>query len=1230
MPADPVALLVYKWQSFAATLRVTHNGVERSWTEHLYANPRKGYADEVKLVQPTVFPRFAEQFLGFASGTTLGSEQTGRAGVPDFTPADAVSHPFVFETKGTDVLGGDFSAYLPQITRYLTVGKPRVQKVVVTNMRAISVYALDAGGAARCIETIDLVALLPKDPTAKLDPDLKRGVLTLISAEQARRFAGFVNEFRHRDLSPDERVSKIREAAPWVDELQITSTEWVSSRFDEVVKLFTREVERVVAAGALTGPGMTERRKVAILGELQQLADRLAVTNVPDDLTGFLSSAAKDLQVAVAQFCAHVANFTATRLLLVRIWEDLGVINKPFLFDGGFDTYMRRFDNAVDEVVSYAMVKSKDRYPAFFEGHDTYDWWKPERSVLIDALYALAHTYLGKIEADVFGAVYERMLARIDRKLLGVYYTPRDIVRLILDLANVDALAQQAQDEDRELRVFDIATGSGGFLVEATAVLRRRFDDLKAQGADFPVETWLERVARGMVGIEYQRFSAFLAEVNLVVLMSRVLADAPGTPIPELGILTGDTLTFHEPNSTELEFAAPDTFANRKARAKVIKAVDRSNFAIDLACGNPPYIGEKSAADKINALKKAHPYWRQFTDARMDYLYPFLITGISKLRPGGRFAFITTEYWLRARSARKLRRYIAVNCEVDRIVLFRKFRLFPDALGQHSMIITGTRVTGRDESPVTRPAKFPVVSIYEGGHTLDPVNRDDLLDRIRRGKPQESTSEIRTRVARRDPRSLGEQSWDPVIFTEAQLKVRTRMTADPQAERRSVEGIVCTAKRLKERDEARIAADALAARGGTKSSPGIHALSIDEVEAMGALNDAERVRLRAEVNTEAVFPYGVVLDLDRCDHLLYLSQSDGDDAGGSIEEVIESTPFPDGLPAFKEHLAPFRDLLVAKVMAYGKRGADGAWKKRPPRRAWWTLHNDRRSFFGNGEAEELGFAPYVVTSRWGEGGRFLVGLAPKGSVPSSALHAIVPADGVPAAYLAGLFNSSIFQEVIDSIPPGQLRSEDIENLGAPLVESVVDEVASEARTLAGIVARIVTETSSTFPNVARDLRRDPDLGPLDLSVWCQSFHGPATGTLASAAWIHTSAGALANTGGLGVVRLASQDEIGRTVIEVLRIGGNQSPVFRASVDMSDPASDEHDDAVYATMAFMRGVRHSVQAPSASLLAQARIPVSARALLDRFRGDAVVVEALAAEYRTRRARIDDLLREAMSG
>ena len=235
-------------------------------------------------------------------------------------------------------------------------------------------------------------------------------------------------------------------------------------------------------------------------------------------------------------------------------------------------------------------------------------------------------------------------------------------------------------------------------------------------------QKWLDEVAEGLNGIEIQRFSAYLAELNLLVQLGQVVSKDPRLSIPPLGILSGDTLAFHEPDhlfGKLTEAILPNDLLvdneDRRVRAVRLKATAESEFLMDVACGNPPYVGEKLAAPLLRRTRSNYPYWEQFVGPHLDYLYWFLILGTSKLRQGGRFGFITTEYWLRAEGAGPLRKYLADRCQIQRIILFRDFRLFADAQGQHSMIVVGTRVVPPDlEMKKSSFTGFkPRVSIYE-------------------------------------------------------------------------------------------------------------------------------------------------------------------------------------------------------------------------------------------------------------------------------------------------------------------------------------------------------------------------------------------------------------------------------------------------------------------------------------------------------------------------------------
>ena len=629
-PEEATAL----WREFAASTRFTFRNVERTWAEHIQSST--GYSDEEQVIQPRVFPLFARRLLGFEVGVNLAAEESGSSGKPDFTPADAVTHPFVFETKSTN-LGVALPGQDEQVGRYLRQSRERIKRVVLTNLVGLRVFVLNP------------TTEQPDEEFAVNLKGLLEGDLALAAAtESGRLLARFMSSFTRRELTLQEKLERARQAPPWVPVLEVTDPLWLSDRLDRIVAVLTAEVQSQFAPGRFDSIVVADDDRAAIEQELRELELRIG-EEVPSDRTLDTYLAAADSSAAGKarrQYCSHVAYYCATRLLLVRLFEDLELLD-PVLYDGGLNQWLERLQGAVADVVAQSFLRAEGRYPSLFDANNAYTWYRPGSDVLIEVIYELSSTYLGGIESDILGVVYERLLTRVDRKLLGQYYTPRDIIALIWALLDVERLAEEAEASQDIVRVLDIATGSGGFLVSGARRLRDRIEALIQQGARLDLGTWVRDTAAGFVGVELQRFPAYLAELNVLIQLAIAASEADWQPpIPPVGVLCYDTLATYD-NATPDEFQ--DRFRQRRFEQLRNPAAEDTYF--DVAVGNPPYVGEKLGAPIIRRTRERHPYWNTYYAQHLDYLYWFLILGVSKLRKGGRFGFITTEYWLRATGA---------------------------------------------------------------------------------------------------------------------------------------------------------------------------------------------------------------------------------------------------------------------------------------------------------------------------------------------------------------------------------------------------------------------------------------------------------------------------------------------------------------------------------------------------------------------------------------------------
>lgn len=1119
--SERALLALQSWRRFATTYTVTINGQHKTWAEYVSGS---GYVDEERLLQPTVFPAFAKAFWGWDLQLNLAPEESGNEGKPDFTPADSVTHPFVFETKGT-AEGTELEGHGEQVRRYLTDGYPRIKKVVLTSLVGVRVFDRDERGVVRERYEVNLRGLL-------IGPDS-----VVASTAPAERLANLLDDFRRQELTAADKLRRVRESPPWNPAVDVTGSEPILARLNRIVVVLTDSVADQVKSGSLARPAVTNAaERHAVLGELRLLVSRLGATASEATITDFLAAdESTDMGKALRQYCSHVAYYAATRLMLVRVWEDLGLL-EPMLYDGGFNRQMTRFDDVIEDVVGHSFNRARTRYRSLFEHQNNYTWYSPNETTYAEVIYELANTYLGAIRSDVLGRVYEKMLERIDRKLLGVYYTPRDIIGLIWDLIGFSAVADQAEAAGREPRVLDIATGSGGFLVEAASRLRDRVISQRAAGAEIDMQDWLDSVTEGLNGVEYQRFSAYLAELNLLVQMGQVLAADPALKIPSLGILAADTLSLHEPDvlfeegdEPELPYRILADSEERRERASRIKAAASSDFLMDVACGNPPYIGEKLAAPLMASTRRDYPYWESYVGQHMDYLYWFLILGVSKLREGGRFGFITTEYWLRAEGAKPLRRYLAERCHIDRVVVFRDLRLFPDALGQHSMIVTGTCVVRHDNASAgDRPALLdhkPLVSIYEGGSDVAD-RRARVLTAIRNGR---NAAQVRTFTAQRSPNALKQDSWGDLLLTRVELRQRARLVTSRQVTLKVSKGVETTVNGMSPKTEGLLPADSLAAAGGTGARAGIQLLTAAEVRRLGPLNEHEKAAVRAVANTKDVYPYAVVLPADPTS-VVYLAKPDSLAASLSDEQVVGGTPFPPGMPALQRHLTRFRPILEHKTVDRGER------------RPWWALHRPRADVVGDATGDGTGWARYCLTTRWGGGGRLIVGLAPAFSSPASGLHVLRAVDdNVPAAYLSALYNSTLYQEIAASLPPGQLRQQDLQRIGLPHLADGTAQMAEIASSLADTVVRLVRVHGPRFPLLPDALRTDASLTDTVDDTWVPQ-EGPTNtwGRLAGLNWVTELTAHRAGTTALGKVS-TSLDALGLRVTVDVR--GTNRPAF---------------------------------------------------------------------------------------
>ena len=686
-----------------------------------------GSADEELLTEP-LLASILEDVLGYGKGDYF--PQLGKSGLkPDFTPTDLVTHPFVFDAKGT---GESLSAHVAQIRRY--VDQRQLRSGVLFNGKHMRVYPRNSASFDRSV-SFDLPPIW----------EAARGE-RLPVGEDVDAFIRFAQRFARRTLSTTDKIEEIRKAEPWTERLGDAEVD---------VEFLVEQLRRLAADLVADASGRVDEldeylaldnaRTERLVDELRQIAldiePGVDLESLPAGIRGWSGDGGTAERVW-RQYLLRVAYLALTRIMLYRAWEDVGFVD-DVLHDGGFDVAYDRLDEDVRQVLRRAFSLGGERYRTLFQSESTYEWYRPGDDVLVEVLYRLGAIPLGKLDQDALGALYVSYVDEIDRDRLGQFFTPRDVVRFMLDRAGFvgeDVLRVEG-DERLPLRILDFATGSGGFLVEAA---RRVIDDAGIAPDDRRgLNEALRAISTGFFGGEISPFPYYLTEINLLLQVSRLLGRMriAGLTAPPfvLGVLRADTLASKSMPVGTLDVDTRyaelvphdiyDVLPFEPEKAGKWREL-RNDETFDLVVGNPPYVAEANNRPLFEHFRSLDA-WNGIYRGKTDYLYYFLLLAVEKLKQGGRLCVITPAGWMNAGTADFLRERLASELTLEELFLFGSYRVFAADQGPaptptvESAILVGTK------APAPQGHKLRVVAL-EDESAVAGSTRAELLDEMTR------------------------------------------------------------------------------------------------------------------------------------------------------------------------------------------------------------------------------------------------------------------------------------------------------------------------------------------------------------------------------------------------------------------------------------------------------------------------------------------------------------------
>ncbi|MEX2536354.1 MAG: N-6 DNA methylase [Trueperaceae bacterium] len=412
------------------------------------------------------------------------------------------------------------------------------------------------------------------------------------------------------------------------------------------------------------------------------------------------------------EFAAQSAYVLIIRLLLIRISEDKGILDRMFT-NGGLSIWFRDVEprylkyaqgRGTDYLLEMAYASAQHVYKHFYSQRELFDWYRPDRNLVITVLHRLAGYDLQRIDHDLIGHIYSGYVQDEHKHETGMYYTPPEVVEYMLDRVGWTG------SEITGSRLLDPACGSGTFLVVAARrLLEAHRDYYRERGNDgIPVnqiQYVLNSIRDSIYGLDLNPFACYLAETNLLVQVldeiKRALDANEPVAIDRFNVHNTDTLRY---DATTMGVVA-GTLAFPTEHLPVaeqikLKAGDfKEGFRVTIL--NPPYVRADEGGEGLqqyrNAIKNEHPIQevRDTLKRRWDLFIPFIAFAQYLLEPEGRMAVITSDSIEAVPYAQSLREQLVTTAQVDEVHFFPNQSLFADA-NVGSLILVTTAQTPSD------------------------------------------------------------------------------------------------------------------------------------------------------------------------------------------------------------------------------------------------------------------------------------------------------------------------------------------------------------------------------------------------------------------------------------------------------------------------------------------------------------------------------------------------------
>ena len=438
-------------------------------------------------------------------------------------------------------------------------------------------------------------------------------------------------------------------------------------------------------------------------------------------------------------FCKETAYILLNRMLFARICEDKGFMQKRISgkFLANFIEMHKGLKMPYLKALEDAFDFAEEEYERIYQV-GIFDWWKVDKAerytlgahekreqgnlekeldyAIGNVLKRFNHFDFKTVDSDILGHVYEDYLPKKERKKLGEYYTPLEVVRYILD-----AVGFISAEEIEAKRILDPACGSGTFLVEATRRLIQRFLAKFHKSSVHKLEpeeasVILESVRANIYGLDINIFACHIAEMNLffqtIDLYGAVKSKYKEEVFKGFNVFHTDSLM---PPGTKLEDYGDVRVKPFLNNIRDIARIKGMKF--DFVVGNPPYVRVQRLGKE---QKEQYGKYYQTPKANYDIYIIFIERGVKWLENYGKLGYITSDQYTLTNYGEKLRKFIAENYKIEQFIDFADTGVFREVTNYPSIIII--KKTGNEKEIKSNFVKCVRVK----------QPKDDLLKDIKR------------------------------------------------------------------------------------------------------------------------------------------------------------------------------------------------------------------------------------------------------------------------------------------------------------------------------------------------------------------------------------------------------------------------------------------------------------------------------------------------------------------